>query len=222
VNDLKGWDNYWSQKRTASGVLYDFIAGIYRRCLIKPILSFFVNRHFSPGSKILHAGCGSGQVDKDIHGRIFITAMDLSMPALRIYQETNGELSRVVNGDIFKIPFGDGSFDGVYNLGVMEHFFEDEIQSILMEFHRVLKPNGKIILFWPPEFGASVIFLKGIHFIFDKIFRKKLKLYPDEVTRIKSRKHIEGIIKRTQLEFSDYYFGIRDMFTQAVVILRKA
>ena len=80
----------------------------------------------------------------------------------------------MIHDSIFSVPVPDSSFDGIYNLGVMEHFTEDEIMGILKEFHRVLKSNGKIILFWPPEYGLSVQFLKFAHFILNKIFRKKL------------------------------------------------
>jgi predicted SAM-dependent methyltransferase len=31
----------------------------------------------------------------------------------------------------------------------MEHFTDKEIHRILREFHRILKPGGKIVLFWP-------------------------------------------------------------------------
>ena len=101
----------------------------------------------------------------------------------------------------------------------MEHFNEDEINDILKEFYRVLKSNGKIILFWPPEYGLSVIFLKFTHYCLNKIFKKKFRLHPAEITRIKSKTHIKDICNRANFKIDRYYFGIRDFFTYGVVIL---
>ena len=93
--------------------------------------------------------------------------------------------------------------------------------GILKEFHRVLKSNGKIILFWPPEYGLSVQFLKFAHFILNKIFRKKYTLHPDEISRIKSYKYIQNICNRANFNIDKYSFGIRDFFTYCVVVLSK-
>jgi len=49
--------------------------------------------------------------------------------------------------DIRNLPFEDNFFDGVYNLGVMEHYSEKEIEEILAEMKRVLKDEGKMIIF---------------------------------------------------------------------------
>jgi ubiquinone/menaquinone biosynthesis C-methylase UbiE len=83
---------------------------------------------------VLHAGCGSGQVDEYIVNYIRITALDISPNALRIYKKIHGEKCSTVLGTIFELPFPDQSFDGIYNLGVMEHFTEDDIQKILRSF----------------------------------------------------------------------------------------
>ena len=46
---------------------------------------------FPPGSRLLHAGCGSGQVDADLHEDMRITALDISLPALRLYRANNNQ-----------------------------------------------------------------------------------------------------------------------------------
>ena len=47
----------------------------------------------------------------------------------------------------------------------------------MIHFKEHLNKNGKIILFWPPKYGLSVIALHIIHFIINKIFKMKLKLH---------------------------------------------
>ena len=147
--DPKGWDSYWERKgsKPATDLAYDLIAEFYRKVIIRPILNHFVRRYFSPGDLALHAGCGSGQVDQDIREYVSITALDISMNALVLYRSFNKGYCRFLRGSIFLIPIGNETVDGFYNLGVMEHFTQREIQQVLGEFHRVLKPGGKLLIF---------------------------------------------------------------------------
>ena len=140
-----------------------------------------------------------------------VTALDISPRALSLYRGFNRDNPRVIRGDILHIPFEDGRFDGAYNVGVMEHFSEEDIGRILSELGRIIKPEGKILVFWPPEFGLSVRALKMI----------KVKLHPDELTLVKSRSHIEAIGVKADLKIVDYYFGLRDLFTQVAIVFKK-
>ncbi|MDB4990641.1 MAG: hypothetical protein JWN04_5819 [Myxococcaceae bacterium] len=222
--DEQGWDAYWeNQKTKAGGLAYDAVASFYRKFIIRRSLNKFVDEHFAPGSRVLHAGCGSGQVDTDIRSQVHITGLDISVNALNFYKKTNREFCEVLHGSIFKIPLPDGSLDGVYNLGVMEHFTEDEIGKILREFHRVLRPGGKMLLFWPPEFGLSVLFFKALTVIFrDVLGKENVKFHPDEITRIRSRRHLDQIFRTDDLKVVRYYFGPRDLFTYAVIVVEKS
>lgn len=215
------WDVYWSGKTTAGNLLYDFIAEIYRKLIIKNFLNHFILRNFNKEENILHAGCGSGQVDTDIAKHIHITALDISLKALGIYKSIHQNRCTIVHGSIFNLPFPNETFDGIYNLGVMEHFTEEEIQKILLEFKRVIKPGAKIVLFWPPVFGLTVNVLDFAHFVLNKILRLKIKLHPDEITRVTSKSQIQRILQKAGFNVVDYYFGIKDLFTQVVITAQK-
>lgn len=117
------WDIYWASKNKRASALYDFLAGIYRRLIVKNILNHFVFKYFPKGSNVLHAGCGSGQVDVDIAKYINITALDISSNALLIYKQVHGDKAKTVQGNIFNLPFNDESFDGVYDLGCGGAFY---------------------------------------------------------------------------------------------------
>ena len=56
-------------------------------------------------------------------------------------------LHELIQGSVFKTNFENKKFDGIYNLGVMEHFNLQDIEN-LNEFNRILKDDGKIILFF--------------------------------------------------------------------------
>jgi|SRR3989344_6528395 len=214
------WDIYWKNKKTSKKSSYDFIASFYRKHIIINILNYFIKKHFKKGDEVLHAGCGSGEVDFELVNYLNVTALDISTNALEIYKKIHPN-SIIIHGSIFNLPFNKDTFDGIYNLGVMEHFTETEINEILKEFHRVLKKDGKIALFWPPVFGLTVNFLDTIHFILNKILRKNIKLHPEEISRIKSMEHAKAILNKSGFELIEYYFGIKDAFTQAVIIARK-
>jgi ubiquinone/menaquinone biosynthesis C-methylase UbiE len=217
------WDLYWEEKnskKTGNNV-YDKFAAVYRKLIIKKILNHFTFKYFKKNDQVLHAGCGSGQVDMDLTGYVNITALDISDKALKIYKDIHGDKVKIVEGSIFKLPFDDHTFDGIYNLGVMEHFTEPEIQEILKEFKRVLKPNGTMVILWPPTFGLTVFVLDSAHFIMNKIFRMNIKLHPDEISRIRSKKYAYDIFEQAGFAVEDYYFGSMDLFTQVVIVAKN-
>lgn len=215
------WDIYWGSHKSPAGLIYDAIAAFYRQFIIKKVLGYFIKKHFKQDSEILHAGCGSGQVDTDINDFVSITALDISRNALALYKKANKGSYKLLHGSIFNILLPDNSVNGIYNLGVMEHFTESEIGRILLEFRRVLKPDGKIILFWPPEFGLSVVFLKTVKLIFNHLSRQDVKLHPDEITLIKSKKHVKDIVEGNGFNVVENYFGFRDLFTYMVIVASK-
>ncbi len=218
TSDEKAWDEYWHKKDSNTRFLYDLVAVFYRKFIIKPLLDSFIRSEFSRGAEVLHAGCGSGAVDIEVVKMVRVTALDISTGALNHYKRINGSGCRALHGSIFDIPEEACAFDGIYNLGVMEHFTEDDIAKILAEFHRVLKPGGKAVLFWPPEHGTSVMFLKGVHFILNDVLKKNVRLHPDEITRLRSKKHAERLLEKSGFALKKYSFGIRDFFTYAVVV----
>jgi dolichol-phosphate mannosyltransferase len=216
------WDAYWFSKSNASALVYDVIAAFYRKFIIRRILDHFIIKHFPARSKLLHAGCGSGQVDVHVVERSSVSALDISTQALTLYHKFNPGAEDLIHGSVFDIPVPDESFDGIYNLGVMEHFTEEEIHRVLNEFHRVLKPGGKIALFWPPSFGVTVRFLTFVHWLLRKVGKTDVKLHPDEITHVRSRAQVRSYLDAGGFSLVDFYFGARDLFTQAVIVGQKA
>ena len=217
-----GWEDYWEESARGGRALFQFIAAFYRRFIIRPHLNRHLRRWFPAGSRVLHAGCGGGGVDREVVRRLRVTALDISVNALNAYRRSNGSGIRTVHGSLFRIPLPDGSMDGAYNLGVMEHFTGEEIGRVLAELGRVLKPGGRFVAFWPPEFGTSVVFLKGVTRLLRFLGKGDVKLHPDEISRIRSRGQVTALIEASGFRVVDYSFGPGDLFTQVVVVIEKA
>ncbi len=215
------WDDYWKFQRKNRKILYDTIAIFYRKYIIRQNLNRHIRVNFKKNANVLHAGSGGGQVDADIVKYINITGLDISTGALNLYKRLYGDSCQIIHGSIFNIPVKREGFDGIYNLGVMEHFTEKEIVKILKEFNRVLKKDGKIILFWPPAFGISVLFLNSMHFILNNILDKKIRLHPEEITKVKSRKQIKDLLSKSGFELKKFNFGPWDLFTYVVIVAKK-
>lgn len=222
LSDPQGWDSYWTQGRETSRRAYSAVASLYRQLAIRRNLNHFIHKHFAPGARLLHAGCGSGQVDQELCREMRITAVDISLPALESYRRNNPAAEAVRHGDILHLDEVPGAtFDGAYNLGVVEHFTREQIVQILREMGRTVKPGGKVVIFWPHRLATSVLVLKMIHRLLD-CFRSRtkpqLRLHPPEISLLESQAQAREVVEEAGFNLVDYYFGMRDLLVQAVVV----
>ena len=99
------------------------------------------------GVDVLEAGCGSGPLTEWLvdHGAR-VTAFDASTEMVRITRSRVGDRATLLIADLAEpLRFaGDSSFNLVIASLVM-HYVEDW-NSVLSEFHRVLKPEGAVVL----------------------------------------------------------------------------
>jgi ubiquinone/menaquinone biosynthesis C-methylase UbiE len=146
--------------------------------------------------------------------------MDISLNALELNKQCHSEPT-LIRGDISAIALKNESIAGIYNLGVLEHFDEKTIHSILLEFNRVLRSKGTAILFIPPEYGSTVLFFKGVHYFLNSILKKNVFFQPAEPSRIKSKKHFENLLHGTRFELEEFNFGFNDLFTYIVIVIKK-
>jgi ubiquinone/menaquinone biosynthesis C-methylase UbiE len=177
--------------------------------------------NFSKGAIMLHAGCGSGEIDVNLHDKFTVTAVDISPQALKLYSQNNPKVHKIEHASIFALPYANESFNCVYNVGVMEHFTHDEIRQILKEFHRVLCPDGKVVIVWPHRWATSVFVLKIVHFVLKTVFQKREALHPAEVSLLKNKQEARKILQESCFELIDYSFNIKDLFIQAIVMGKK-
>ena len=221
LEDPQNWDGYWRKSAGKSGIIYDLIAAFYRQTFIRRNLDKAILREFAKGSELLHAGCGSGQVDMNLQRVMNITALDISRDALKIYSRNNPAAFQVIHGDILNLPFGDNLFDGYYSLGVVEHFTGEQIQRIFSEAKRVLKPGGTLVIFWPRSLAPSVLILGVWHWFLKHLLHSEAILHPPEISLLRSRGMAVKAVEKSGLLMKDFRFGAADLFIQAVVVAKN-
>lgn len=216
------WNKYWATNRKSEAV-YGAIADFYRKFIISATLKRTFRKHVPPNSTCLHAGAGSGEVDRAIYTDWRVTGLDFSNEAVTQYQLRHNDTDyTVIQADNMQLPFGPKKFDCIFNLGVMEHFTPDEIKQMLVEFRRVLKDDGVLILFWPPRYGLSVVVLHSIHWIIAKFNSDFVPLHPQEISLIRSRQSARQLVESAGFTNISFKFAIRDFFTHEVVVAYKS
>ncbi len=106
----------------------------------------------SKGSHVLDAGCGEGNVALYLakHHGLTVEGIDLldfnvaNAKQSAVKQHLNSKAAFRV-GTYMDLPFADKSFDAVYTMETLVH--APDYRKALSEFLRVLKPNGKLVLF---------------------------------------------------------------------------
>lgn len=108
---------------------------------------FKLIKNYHKDSNILEIGCSGGPLIRFLHGQGFmnIQGIDNNEKAIEICKQKGINDVRVTDGQ--ETGFKDQQFDIVIASDVLEHI-EDEDKA-LSEWHRILKPDGKLIIFVP-------------------------------------------------------------------------
>ncbi len=150
------WTEHWSDDRQQS--ISQRFFSFYRKAVFARTVRYFINRYFPTEGIFVEAGSGTAETSMRIDkrgGARKLVATDIVQPVLR---QCHPVMDSRVCGDIFNMPYAADSVDGIWNVGVMEHFTHEQIDSIMTEFHRILKPGHRIILLWPGgRFAAAEI-----------------------------------------------------------------
>ncbi len=209
------WAEYFDREgKTAFQKLLSF----HRRVFVSRAVRFWFNRYFPPSGTFIEAGAGtsqsSGRVDQFQRNLI---AVDICRAVL----EKHNVLPNKVHADIMNLPFETGSIDGIWNLGVMEHFTDADLVRCLQEFHRVLRPAARLLLFWPPWFAPYEIILNSISWIVRIVSGKRLDFFPDEINRYRTRARVRRFLESAGFQLEATHFDWRDLFSYVVVVGRR-
>ena len=138
--EAKQWDreaNEYDERRGSDGRYMAAIEAAVR------------NLNVQPTDTVLDAACGTGMTTRRLLASgCRVTGLDLSIESLNwLRDRTAGQTLRVVQGDLTRLPFNDGSFDRVLCANALQQLHEsDQRASAVRELARVLKPGGRIVV----------------------------------------------------------------------------
>jgi SAM-dependent methyltransferase len=97
--------------------------------------------------QILDAGCGTGAAMRYLAPFGHVAGCDLSALALGFCRQRG--LFTLAQASVTRLPFPAGRFDLVTSFDVLYHLGVGDYRVALAEFHRVLKPGGRLFLRLP-------------------------------------------------------------------------
>lgn len=143
--DSTHWDSYWERKG-ADLSEWDYLSQVILQVLKDEIGDV-------RGKRIAEAGSGTGRISFRLaKGDAAITLVDYGIEALQLSRSmfaAQGSSGDYVLADIGDLPFRDGSFDVVWNAGVLEHNLYDRQGEILQSLIRLCKRGGIVITLNP-------------------------------------------------------------------------
>ncbi|OHA41238.1 MAG: hypothetical protein A3G59_02860 [Candidatus Taylorbacteria bacterium RIFCSPLOWO2_12_FULL_47_20] len=214
------WLRHWSgdSQQSFSQRFFSF----YRKAVFARTVSYYFERFFPKRGVFVEAGSGTSEsserIDKKNGDRTLIAA-DIVLPIL---DHCHPIMDIKICCDIFRLPFADNSLNGIWNLGVMEHFIDSQIDAILREFRRVLAPGARVILFWPGTNSLPQKILRLLEKLIN--FRGKnrdFKFHPDEISQLKSAKQGYDILRRNGFEPKFVDYGFRSLMAFRTLVGEK-
>jgi len=100
------------------------------------------------GSCVLDAGCGTGEAlgwwHASMRNRGTAVGMDLAAAHVRVARATAPAQTPIVQGDMLKPPFAEGSFDLVWAINAVNHL-HDPVAGVRL-LSRLLRPGGRLVV----------------------------------------------------------------------------
>lgn len=189
------WSAHWSEEH--QGGLAQKFFGWYRKAVFARTVRHFTDRYFAPSGVFVEAGSGTAEtsVRMDTRGGArALVALDIVFPVLT---HCDPVMDARVCADNFRLPFQDNSLDGIWNLGVMEHFTHAQIDEMMREFHRTLKPGARLILFWPARNSIPQKILGAVAWLANlKKREKQFRFHPEEISQLQSNGQARDVMGR--------------------------
>ena len=106
----------------------------------------------------------------------------------------------------------------------MEHFTHEEIDRVLAEFQRVLRPDGRVLLLWP---GADSLPQRLLHLTEKAIHRGRgdgefrFHLMPEEISQLRSAAEGREVLRRNGFRVLHVDPGLRTLLAFKTLVGAK-
>ncbi len=188
LNDCDGAD-YW--QKTSGNKLNPRLAYAWELAKVKE------------GERILDFGCGRGEIllkAADKKAQAF--GVDYSSAAVLLTKKTL-EMNKVKGQAILlkklPLPFKDNFFNVVFLLDVVEHLYPYQVEELLFQIKRVLKPEGRLVIHTSPnkiwlDFGYKY-FTRFANFLPSKLvwepcFKTRLNYQKNPRNKLEKQLHV--------------------------------
>lgn len=134
------WDEVWNREK---------LKNVYTDVLPHRHYILQTTRTYLPiGATVLEGGCGLAQYSYFLGRMGYKTiALDYAEKTIDFLKENMPQVNPIL-GDVRSLSLEDGSLDGYWSIGVIEHFYEGHL-DILKEMRRVIKTGGYLFLTFP-------------------------------------------------------------------------
>lgn len=214
------WDDHWASLQTGRSV-FSLAAKAVRRYIFQPAVAWYGERFFPPTGTFIEMGCGTAYSSARLpKQQRTLVGLDFSARALECARN-EGRMDALLQADIFAIPCRSDSVDGIWKLGVMEHFSASEIDDCLREFRRILKPGGVVVLFWPTERNSSRWILGPLEKIISSWRGSEFTFFPGEISRLRSKQQARSLMEGAGFKAAARDFNWRTAFIHMVIVATK-
>ncbi len=97
--------------------------------------------------KVLDVGSGTGNIALKIKEKgAVVSGIDISKEGVEIHRKKDPDAKLMVGDVSKKLPYSDNTFDKIYSNNTLYTIPREKRKQIFVEFYRVLKPGGKIVV----------------------------------------------------------------------------